>query len=170
LKVAPALGHLERHINSCALLLSLYKNVPPTIDDPTFNLVDSRLLEKVDSLFACNTGNLVDLPQLVVVGHQSSGKSSVLAGTTGLPFPRDSSLYTRFATQIIFHRAKSTGINAFIMPAKDSSNKHAEKIKQWGHRDSGSLDASRFASIIAKVQFLTSNLFKDSAKLYRQLR
>lgn len=140
------------------------------MDDSTFSVVDSRLLEKVDSLFACNTGNLVDLPQLIVVGHQSSGKSSVLAGTTGLPFPRDSTLCTRFATQIIFRRAKSTGINTFIVPAKDSSNEHAEKIKQWGHRDSGNLDASRFASIMAEVQFLTLNLFENLAKLCRQLR
>ena len=38
--------------------------------------------------------------KLVVVGDQSSGKSSVLEGLTDLPFPRDNGLCTRFATQI----------------------------------------------------------------------
>ena len=121
--------------------------------DSTFNLVDHRLLEKVDGLFACNAGNLVDLPQLVVVGHQSSGKSSVLAGATGLPFPRDSSLCTRFATQIIFRRATSTGINVFIVPAKGSSNEHGAKVRQWNHQAHGNLDASLFAKIMGEVQY-----------------
>lgn len=68
------------------------------MEGSSHGLVHSSLLEKIDGLFACNVGDYVDLPQLVVVGHQSSGKSSVLEGLTGLPFPRDSGLCTRFAT------------------------------------------------------------------------
>jgi GTPase SAR1 family protein len=67
-------------------------------------LADPELLEKMDQLFACNIGEYVNLPQLVVVGDQSSGKSSVLEGLTKLSFPRNSGLCTRFATQIIFQR------------------------------------------------------------------
>jgi len=47
---------------------------------PSNSLADPALLNKIDQLFACNVGSYTDLPQLVVVGDQSSGKSSVLEG------------------------------------------------------------------------------------------
>jgi GTPase SAR1 family protein len=43
--------------------------------------------------------------KLVVVGDQSSGKSSLLEGLTGFSFPVASDLCTRFATQIVLRRA-----------------------------------------------------------------
>ena len=73
--------------------------------DTPYGLADPVLLEKIDLLFACNVGEYIDLPQIVVVGDQSSGKSSVLQGLTDLPFSRDSGLCTRFATQITFRRS-----------------------------------------------------------------
>lgn len=73
----------------------------------TVALADPALLDKIDQLFACNVGEYIDLPQLVVVGDQSSGKSSILEGLTKLKFPRNSGLCTRFATQILFRRDPS---------------------------------------------------------------
>ncbi|KAF3015151.1 hypothetical protein E8E15_003066 [Penicillium rubens] len=70
----------------------------------SLELADPALLEKIDKLFACNMGEYVSLPQLVVVGDQSCGKSSVLEALTKINFPRDSGLCTRFATHIIFRR------------------------------------------------------------------
>lgn len=74
-------------------------------DDLSIGLASADLLEKIDGLFAFKIGEYVDLPQLVVVGDQSSGKSSVLEALTNLLFPRESGLCTRFATQIIFRRS-----------------------------------------------------------------
>lgn len=70
-------------------------------------LAEPALLEEIDRLFACNVGEYINLPQLVVVGDQSSGKSSVLEGLTKLKSPRNTGLCTRFATQIIFRRDPS---------------------------------------------------------------
>ena len=42
--------------------------------DEKKSFADPHLLDKIDRLIACNVGEHVDLPQLVVVGDQSSGK------------------------------------------------------------------------------------------------
>ncbi|KAI0409965.1 dynamin GTPase [Xylaria palmicola] len=114
------------------------------------NLMNSDLLEKIDGLFACNAGHYVDLPQLVVVGHQSSGKSSVLQGLTNLPFPRDSGLCTCFATKITFRRSNVESIVASIVPAKDASTEHQAHTREW-RRELKVLDSPSFAIIMSEV-------------------
>lgn len=59
--------------------------------------------------------------QLVVVGDQSSGKSSVLEGLTGFAFPRAAELCTRYATQITCRRETLVGIAVSIIPHENAS-------------------------------------------------
>lgn len=118
------------------------------------SLADPALLDKIDSLFACNIGEYINLPQLVVVGDQSSGKSSVLEGLTRLPFPRDSGLCTRFATQLIFRRNKNLTtrrISSSIIPASDSHPTRAGELQAWGRSFEGSLSPVAFAAILEEV-------------------
>lgn len=115
------------------------------------SLADPILLQKIDKIFACGIGDYVALPQLVVVGDQSSGKSSVLEGLTNLPFPRDSGLCTRFATQIIFRRAKENNISVSIIPAKDASPEHRAITQAWAKKDLIALDAPAFSGIMVEV-------------------
>lgn len=116
-------------------------------------LVGSALLEKIDLLFACNVGEYVDLPQLVVVGDQSSGKSSVLEALTDLPFPRDSGLCTRFATQITFRRSPETQVAVSIIPAKNSTKAHKERVQGWTQSGFQTLDATSFANIMIEASY-----------------
>lgn len=113
-------------------------------------LGDPILLDKIDKLFACNLGDYIDLPQLVVVGDQSSGKSSVLEGLTKLPFPRNSGLCTRFATQITFRRAGEKSIAVSIIPHAGGGSQHAERMKEWS-TNVQSLDPKSFAKIMTEV-------------------
>lgn len=108
------------------------------------------MLDKIDRLFACNVGDYIDLPQIVVVGDQSSGKSSVLEGLTDLPFPRDSGLCTRFATQITFRRSAARHIAVSIIPAKHSSPEHVKRARVWG-KDLETLDQRSFAGVMTEV-------------------
>ena len=123
-----------------------------------FGLASPDLLEKIDRLFACNVGEYIDLPQLVVVGDQSSGKSSVLEALTKLPFPRESGLCTRFATQITFRRFQETHITVSVIPAQDASEEHKAAARAWNINDLRSLDANAFADIMIEVRrFFTTS-------------
>ena len=114
-------------------------------------LADPSLLSKIDKLFACGVGEYIALPQLVVVGDQSSGKSSVLEGLTNLPFPRDSGLCTRFATQIIFQRSQESNISVSIIPATGASQEHVEATKEWKKPNLKTLDPTPFSEIMKEV-------------------
>lgn len=83
-----------------------------------------------------------------------SGKSSVLEGLTGLPFPRDSGLCTRFATHITFRRTAMTSVSVSILPTANAHPDHAQKVKQYRIR-LDDLDQSIFAKILGDVSFVT---------------
>ncbi|KAE8376986.1 P-loop containing nucleoside triphosphate hydrolase protein [Aspergillus bertholletiae] len=120
-------------------------------------LADPALLDKIDKLFACNVGEYISLPQLVVVGDQSSGKSSVLEGLTRLPFPRDSGLCTRFATQIIFRRDKGLStrkVGASIIPASDSDPDRAARLRAWHTESIEGLEPNLFSKVMQEVHEL----------------
>ncbi|KAI1915898.1 hypothetical protein LOZ65_005351 [Ophidiomyces ophidiicola] len=74
-------------------------------------------LNIIDKVRARGVGDHIALPQLVVCGDQSAGKSSVLEGITGIPFPRKDGLCTRFATEIILrHAVCDRTITASVIP------------------------------------------------------
>ena len=131
----------------------LEANLESTGNDPTprTSLADASLLKKIDELFACNVGQYISLPQLVVVGDQSSGKSSVLEGLTELPFPRDASLCTRFATHITFRRSAEESVTVTIMPSKSASEDHKKKLQVFKRKDARHLDAETFKDIMQEV-------------------
>jgi len=84
-----------------------------------------KVMNVVDKLRRSGLSGILQLPQLVVSGDQSSGKSSVLEAITEIPFPRKENLCTRFATEIILRRAATASISTRIIP--DKVRPHEEK-------------------------------------------
>lgn len=75
------------------------------------------LLDIVDKLRSRGVSHYVDLPQIIVCGSQSSGKSATLESLSGIPFPTAEGLCTRFATELILRRGEKTEISIQIIPA-----------------------------------------------------
>lgn len=92
-----------------------------------------QLLDIVDSLRAQGLSEFTALPQLIVCGDQSSGKSSVLEAISGVPFPRQDNLCTRFATEVILRRDATEGISVSIVPAKDRIEADTLRLRQFHH-------------------------------------
>lgn len=63
-----------------------------------------KILNAIDQLRAHGVSHYVSLPQLIVTGDQSAGKSSVLEAISKVRFPTKDNLCTRFATEIVLRR------------------------------------------------------------------
>ena len=87
-----------------------------------------QLLDQIDQLRECRVDQYIDLPQIVVVGDQSTGKSSVLEALTNIPFPRSSVKCTKFATQIRLRRADEIETKIGILPGEGCSQKEKDRL------------------------------------------
>lgn len=80
---------------------------------------ENRLLDVIDELRSQGVGRLLGeagLPQLIVCGDQSSGKSSVLEALTRVRFPTKSSVCTTFPTELRLRREPRSRISCRIKP------------------------------------------------------
>lgn len=111
---------------------------------------NQAILAKIDKLRELNVGSMIPLPQLVVVGDQSSGKSSVLENLTGFSFPRAAGLCTRYATQITCCRDAHPNVSISIIPRPDASEKLKEELLGF-QRELRGLDNERLACIFEEV-------------------
>ncbi|RXG41407.1 hypothetical protein VDGE_08096 [Verticillium dahliae] len=102
------------------------------------------LLDTIDKLRSINVGDIISLPQIIVVGDQSSGKSSVLEAISRVPFPVKGDLCTRFATELVLRLSSTSYVNVTIRFAKGSSGD-----QEPFHREE--LDLSRLPSLIEEA-------------------
>lgn len=86
----------------------------------------------------------------MVVGDQSSGKSSLLEALTGIQFPVASTLCTRFATQISFRRTFDEKITVTLIPSKDSDDGRKEKLRSFS-ATVDVLTSDKFMELMEKV-------------------
>lgn len=77
-----------------------------------------ELLDSIDHLRSQGISHYVSLPQIIVCGDQSSGKSSVLEAISGVSFPTKSNLCTRFPTELVLRKTACIGVSVSIVPHK----------------------------------------------------
>ena len=90
-----------------------------------------ELLDVIDHLRSQGLSSYVSLPQLVVCGDQSAGKSSVLEAISGIAFPTKDNLCTRFATELILRRDLNNGVTITIIPDGDRSEQEKEDLRRF---------------------------------------
>jgi interferon-induced GTP-binding protein Mx1 len=96
------------------------------------SLIDSEarpVFDLLDDLRALGIGDEFPIPQIAVIGDQSSGKSSVLESLSGIPFPRGVGLVTRCPTCISMHKVtdEHAGWSATIEVKRTGKNAGEEK-------------------------------------------
>lgn len=91
------------------------------------------LLDSIDRLRSEGIDHYVSLPQIIVCGDQSSGKSSVLEAISGVSFPVKSNLCTRFPTELILRKTPNVGVSVSIVP--DHSRSEVERASLSSFRE-----------------------------------
>ncbi|KAG5981785.1 hypothetical protein E4U55_002563 [Claviceps digitariae] len=108
------------------------------------------LLDIIDRLRSNGTSRYVDLPQIVVCGDQSAGKSSVLESISGMSFPSKDNLCTRFATELVLRRHVKSAVKISIIPGPDCSAEDRERLSKFNVEVN--IDALDIGSVIEKAK------------------
>lgn len=85
----------------------------------------AELLDAIDRLRREDIDADISIPQIVVCGDQSSGKSSLLEAIAQVPFPAGSGATTLFATEVVLRNAEQFDIKVSLEP--DARRSVAEK-------------------------------------------
>ncbi|KAN0110907.1 P-loop containing nucleoside triphosphate hydrolase protein [Hyaloscypha variabilis] len=120
-----------------------------TVPDPLARLaaVHGPLLDAVDSLRPLGVNRVIHIPQLIVVGEQNSGKSSVLESISGVQFAVSHNLCTRFPIELALRKSKDekTTITASIIPGKHvkKSRERLSSLLKFSHSGCDSREIPR---------------------------
>ncbi|QKX56148.1 uncharacterized protein TRUGW13939_03248 [Talaromyces rugulosus] len=127
----------------------------------------AALLDTVDEIRRHGVSRYISLPQLVVCGDQSSGKSSVLEAISGVHFPVNDGLCTRFTTEVILRRAPESLASVRLIPAKDASDEHRQKLSQFKQSSTSHVEIPTLISEAKTIMGLTSgsSFSRDVLKL-----
>lgn len=74
----------------------------------------------------------VSLPQVVIAGRRSPGKSSVLNAISGLQIPTDDEPCKQFPIEVILRRAEFVHVKAFIRHRPNLSEQRCSDLEAFG--------------------------------------
>lgn len=139
--------------------------MPTTAMEPTRTKTDIAvgdhrdLLDIIDSLRSQGVSHYVDLPEIIVCGDQSSGKSSVLEAISGMSFPAKDGLCTRFATELILRRSDEMSTKVSITAGESRFGPDKEHLESWQPKTSISNDG--LGSVTAEAEHAMSGLTRQ---------
>ncbi|KAI1490953.1 P-loop containing nucleoside triphosphate hydrolase protein [Biscogniauxia mediterranea] len=123
-----------------------------------------KLLDSVDRLRLQGIDHYISLPQIIVCGDQSSGKSSVLEAISGVPFPVKSNTCTRFPTEVVLRRAKQTNVTVSIVPHKSLGLSEKNRLSGFHEKLDGFEDLPALiesAKVAMGISMEGTNFSKD---------
>ncbi|KAI0481292.1 P-loop containing nucleoside triphosphate hydrolase protein [Xylariaceae sp. FL0804] len=142
-----------------------YDNEMPKGQDNAADLASEKhrdLLDIIDTLRSWGVSHYVDLPQIIVCGSQSSGKSSTLESISGIAFPTSEGLCTRFATELILRKSETTEIRVHINPGAGRSEEEKARLARFAPSTSDIGDVPKIIEAAKEVMGLAG----DSAKIF----
>ncbi|OAQ22670.1 hypothetical protein K457DRAFT_84417, partial [Linnemannia elongata AG-77] len=89
------------------------------------------IIDKINRIRSYGLNKMVTIPQIAILGDQSSGKSSVLEAITKLSFPRNIETCTRFATQVSLRQGDTCYMSASIDGETEFNDKYRTQDSDW---------------------------------------
>ncbi|KAF9097310.1 hypothetical protein BGX27_000982 [Mortierella sp. AM989] len=89
------------------------------------------IIDKVNKIRSYGLNKMLTIPQIAILGDQSSGKSSVLEALTQLSFPRNIETCTRFATQVSLRQSEQVEMSAYIDGNPEFNKKYHAQKASW---------------------------------------
>ncbi|KPI37234.1 Interferon-induced GTP-binding protein Mx1 [Cyphellophora attinorum] len=126
-----------------------------------------QLLDTIDKCRSQGVARWIDLPQIIVCGDQSSGKSSCLEAICGLKFPTGDGLCTRFPTEYILRRSPDSGVTISIVPCAEGPEADKTGLEKF---KASTDDLNQFPQIVqeaAKAMGIDNDVKKFSNDVLR---
>ncbi|OTB00157.1 hypothetical protein M426DRAFT_324476 [Hypoxylon sp. CI-4A] len=136
-------------------------NIAEDISQKTSGFIQSSnhrdLLDIVDSLRSHGVSHYVDLPQIIVCGSQSSGKSSTLEALSGIAFPTAEGLCTRFATELVLRRGEKSEIKVHIQPGPNRTDEERARLASFSSRAKDQRDFNKIVEAAKEAMGLVGS-------------
>lgn len=92
----------------------------------------TKQANKLNNMGVDFSGQLPQLPQVIVCGSQSAGKSSVLEAITEIPFPSKKDVCTRYPTRVTIEPSEDIAVVVIgIEPSAGATPTEVQSLRQW---------------------------------------
>jgi GTPase SAR1 family protein len=125
--------------------------LPPGTAKETETLAAINRLRELDRRYV--------LPQIIVCGSQSVGKSSVLESIIQVPFPQGDGTCTRYVTKVTMQYRETPGVEVRIQPGEDRDEDEADFLGGFKKRDDSAHYATKLGEFMNQAH---RAIFRDT--------